>query len=116
MSSEAILLADMQKTIEAHLPGAVGSVLLSRLKHADEDANTVKILRAENNDLSQKVATLGGRESAVNNASAAVAAREVKVAEREKFMDRNEAQLNAAKDKVQFAREMVGMVFANNRY
>lgn len=115
--------AELNKKIEAaikdSLPSAVGDVLRQRLATCDSLEVEVKRLKDERDSLNDKLAKhrpLDDRERAAIAAEQKLAERERSVLAREVRQELIEAGKKAAEEKASFALQVVGLVFANNRF
>mgnify|MGYP003429560086 FL=1 len=113
------LMTQITKAINEQLPAHIGDVLRKRLETAASDANRVAELDKQNGELRFEVDKLktelkiyddlGKRRSELERLKAEVDAKLLK-------LEISELKVEQAAVRVKDMKEVVGMVFANNRY
>jgi len=115
--------AQIQDLIRQHLPEEVGATLRQRLADAEVDAQAVKhmeddlrLLRQSVYDLREQLSDIEAREKELAAKADVMTDREKVVAVRELRMEMVEQKAQFAERRVADMKEVVGMVFANNRF
>lgn len=117
MSDE--LMTQITKAINEQLPAQIGDALKTRLIQADADAMKVKALSEKIDALQLERATLVSEVTAHNSLDskrAILEATQKEVDAKLLKLEISELKVEQAAVRVKDMKEVVGMVFANNRY